>query len=562
MHRTLIALAAAAATVALTAAAPAPLAAQSALTEAQRSAMDRLFAEWSLPDGPGCALGVSRGGQLLYERGYGMANLETDTPIIPASIFHVASVSKQFTAAALVLLEREGRLSLEDDIRTYLPEIPEYGHRITIRQLLEHTSGIRDQWELLFMARGRFEENRITEDDVLEIVARQRALNFVPGTEHLYSNSGYTLAAVIVQRVSGQSLRDFAEARIFRPLGMTRTHFHDDYTRVVRGRAAGYRLAAGGAWHVSLPNYDTYGATSLFTTVGDLLTWSASLARPGGEHPALGEALRRSGTLAAGDTTGYGLGIMTELYRGTRLEGHGGADAGYRTYLGTFPEHDLSVAVLCNAAPAMPGALARRVADVILGDALGPQPATASAPAGSGRTRPAARELDRLAGLYSHPVTGAPVWITRRGESLVLGRQNGPVLVPLGGGRFQVTGQPVELEFRGGTELVQTPLGWPQRRPVTLVRRQESRPSAEELSRFAGSYHSEELGATYTVTATEDGLTLRTRWGRDRTVRPAYGDTFSGDYLITFVRDVSGQVTGMTMGGGRVRGIAFDRIGG
>ena len=217
--------------------APAP--AQQSLPDSTRIAINRVFATWSASNSPGCAVGVARNGEPLFQNGYGMANLEHDVPITPASIFHVASISKQFTAMAIILLAAEGKLSLDDSVRKYLPELPDYGHPITIRHLLTHTSGLRDQWELLAMARGRFEENRITEADVLEIVTRQKALNFVPGSEYVYSNTGFTLLGTIVRRVSGKSLRAYADERIFQPLGMRDTHFHDDYTMVVRGRAAG-----------------------------------------------------------------------------------------------------------------------------------------------------------------------------------------------------------------------------------------------------------------------------------------------------------------------------------
>jgi CubicO group peptidase (beta-lactamase class C family) len=544
----------------------APAAAQPAagpdhrLPDSTRVALHRVFAAWSATDGPGCAVGVARDGAVVFENGYGMANLETGTPITPASVFHVASVSKQFTAMAVALLARDGALSLDDDVRTHLPELPDYGHRITLRHLLSHTSGLRDQWDLLIMARGRFEESRITEDDVLEIVTRQRALNFAPGTEYLYSNTGYTLAAVIVKRVSGQSLRDFAEARIFRPLGMAGTHFHDDYTMVVPGRAAGYGRGQGGRWHVRLPNYDTYGATSLFTTVGDLLRWDANFARPVvGDSALLGE-LAAPATLASGDTTGYGLGLATERHRGAWLVGHGGADAGYRTYLGRFPGHGLSVVVLCNAAQANPAALARSVADVVLGDRLA---AAATPPAPRAAAGMDAARLAPLAGVYAHPVTGAPTFVTLRGDSLVAGRGTGPALVPLGGRRFRLGGQPVEVEFTPAGAMVVTPLpgpSWPAQRPLTYARREPAPTGRAALERYAGTYHSDELGATWTVTATDSTLALRTRWGAERTVRPAYGDTFAGDWLLTFTRDEGGRVTGMTMSSGRVRGVRFERV--
>jgi len=530
--------------------------AQQAMNDSTRVAVNRVFAVWTATDGPGCALGVSRNGEVVYQNGYGMANLELDVPITPASIFHVASVSKQFTAAAVLLLAHDGKLSLDDDVRTHLPELPDYGRPITLRHLLTHTSGLRDQWDLLEMARGRFEENRITEADVLEIVGRQKALNFVPGTEYLYSNTGYTLAGTMVRRVSGKSLRQFAHERIFQPLGMTQTHFHDDYTMVVKGRAAGYSRRADGTWHVSLPNYDTYGATSLFTTVGDLLKWDANFAKPVIGSETLLREMRTSATLADGDTTGYGLGISMGAYRGAQLTGHGGADAGYRTYLGRFPEHGLAVTVLCNAASANPAALARSVADVFLGDKLAPvaEPVRALA-------TPTAAQLARLAGVYVNPKTGAPTFISLRGDTLIVGRTTGPALVPLSDRRFRVTGQPVDLEFASDGELVQTVLTWPSRKPIALRRQEAARPSRAELQMHAGSYYSEELGATYAVTATDSTLVLKTRWGAEQTVRPAYGDTFAGDFLLTFTRGRGGRIDGMFMGSGRVRRVRFEKTG-
>ena len=204
-----------------------------------------MFDAWRGPDSPGCALGVSRNGRVIYETATGHGEPRDGTPITPASIFHVASVSKQFTAMAIMLLARDKKLSIDDDIRKYLPEIRDYGTKITIRHLLTHTSGLRDQWELLSLARGRFEENRITEADIMDIVPRQTALNFTPGSEYVYSNTGFTLLGVIVRRVRGKSLRDFADERIFKPLGMTSTHFTMT-TRCWFGRARRMRLAAAG----------------------------------------------------------------------------------------------------------------------------------------------------------------------------------------------------------------------------------------------------------------------------------------------------------------------------
>ena len=547
-----ITLAAVAAVAAVTALAG-PALAQQSERDSLRIAINRVFAPWTSTNAPGCAVGVSQNGNVVFENGYGMANLEHDVPITPASIFHVASVSKQFTAAAIMLLVREGKLSLDDEVRKHVPEVPAYPQRITIRQLLHHTSGLRDQWDLLIMARGRFEEDRVTEDDVLEIVSRQKALNFEPGTEYLYSNTGYTLAGAIVRRVSGKPLRDFADERIFRPLGMTSTHFHDDYTMIVKGRTAGY-ARRGTGWRVSLPNYDTYGATSLYTTVGDLLKWQRNFdSRVVGDEAMLRE-MQTSGILARGDTTAYGLGLSTERYRGARLVGHGGADAGYRTYLGRFPDHGVSITVLCNASAVNPGALARSVADVVLDSALAPVPPPVRATAS-----PSGDQLARMAGVYSHPLTGAPTYITLRGKTLVLGRTNGPELIALSETRFRVGGGPIQLSLNQAGDLVQTIVAWPPRAAVTFKRQPTKTLSRADLEAYAGRYYSEELGAAYTVTATDSTLGLKTRLGRALTVRHAYGDTFAGDMLLNFTRDAGGRVDGIRMSSNRVFHVRFER---
>jgi len=535
-------------------AAPVARAQQSA--DPDRAALDRVFAQWNTKDGPGCSVAASRDGRTVYEAAYGMANLETDTPITPASILHSASVSKQFTAMAVLLLAREGKLSLDTDIRTWLPELPDYGHKITLRHLLNHTSGLRDQWDLLSLARGRFEEDRITEADVLDIVSRQKALNFTPGTEYLYSNTGYTLAGTIVARVSGKSLRDFADERIFKPLGMTRTHFHDDYTMLVKGRTSAYAPRPGGQWRVSIPNFDTYGATSLYTTVGDLLKWQENFRSPVVGDAALLREMQTSAVLANGDSTGYGLGIGISGERGRILVGHSGADAGYRAYTGRYPEHAFAVAVLCNAAPSNPAALADSVSKLFLHLAANEPPAPKPA-----ASKPTADALARFAGVYVNPTTGAPTYVSVREGGLIVGRTTGPALVPLSERRFWFAPQRAEWEFRPNGDLVVQFRGAPPRQPATFVRREIARPSAADLARYVGTYYSEELGATYTVSATDTALTMRTRTSQPRTAVPAYGDAFTGQALVEFTRDASGRVTGLLMSTGRVRKVRFEKTG-
>jgi CubicO group peptidase (beta-lactamase class C family) len=517
--------------------------------------VDKVFEELRGTDRPGCALGVSRNGTVVLERGYGMANLETWTPITPGSIFHVASVSKQFTAMAVMMLAREGRLSLDDDIRTHLPEMPAYGTTITIRHLLTHTSGLRDQWALLRLARGRFEENRITEADVLDIATRQRALNFAPGAEYVYSNTGYTLAAVIVKRVSGQSLRDFAEDRIFKPLGMTHTHFHDDYHMLVPGRTSAY-ARRGDGWRVSIPNFDTYGATSLFTTVGDLLKWEANFDSLTVGDSAMFAEMEMPARLTSGDTTGYGLGLAMSRHRGARVVGHGGADAGYRSYVGRYPEHGLAIAIACNASTANTGALAQGVAEAYLRGVLAPADTSRPPVADGAAAAPLApAELQRRAGAYLHPVTLEVVEIGVRDGHLIGGRATGPRLVPVGENRFRAGA--VEVMFTDDGIELRRP-GSP--RPVRFERRPAAPVSRQALEAFAGEYYSPDLDARYRVSAGDSTLTLVTGTTEPITARPVFADGFRAlGYTIQFVRRGS-RITGFEVTDGRMRRVPFSRV--
>jgi CubicO group peptidase (beta-lactamase class C family) len=514
--------------------------------------VDRIFDAWRHTDSPGCAVGVSRNGRVVYERGYGMANLETGTPITPASIFHVASVSKQFTAMAIMLLVNDGKLSVDDNIRKYLPEIRDYGTPITIRHLLTHTSGLRDQWELLSLARGRFEENRITEADVMDIVPRQTSLNFTPGAEYLYSNTGFTLLAVIVKRVSGKSLRDFADARIFRPLGMTSTHFHDDYTMLVPGRTSAYAPRAGG-WRVSIPNYDTYGATSLFTTVGDLLKWEANLDTPTVGDRATIARMEAPTILTNGDTSNYGFGLVVDRYRGARVVRHNGADAGYRSNAERYPEHGLATVVLCNAASANPSLLSRRVADAYLGNALAPVQAADAAPQAVAIS---AERLQRRAGTYLETRTLQVMELTVRDGKLMVGRQGSNALVAVSENRMRGAGDPAVAVFNDSEASFD--LIPPAGRRLHFERRPTVAVTPRLLASYAGEYVSDELaGAVYVVSAGDSTLSLKTGTSNPITARLVFADGFlADDYTIQFTR-TRDQITGFEVSNSRMRRVKF-----
>lgn len=339
------------------------------------AAVDSLFARWDRADSPGCAVGVVEGGELVYAWGYGSANLDHGVPITARSVFYAASVSKQFTAAVLVLLEQQGRLSLDDDVRRYVPELPEYERPITLRQLLHHTSGLRDYLTLMRLAGMRLEDAH-SDEAVLDLIARQRRPNFPPGERYLYSNTGYFLVSVIVPRVTGSTLREFADEHLFAPLGMQDTHFHDDPRMIVPGRAVAYSPADDGRgyrldfWF----GFDKVGSGGLLTTVEDLYRWERNFVEPQVGGPALLAALHSPGRLADGTELHYLLGLRRGEYRGAATVGHGGASMGFRSHLLRLPDHDFAAILLCNTAEADTGDLARAIVDIYLGDELGPPP--------------------------------------------------------------------------------------------------------------------------------------------------------------------------------------------
>lgn len=519
--------------------------------------VDRLFARWDRPDSPGCALAVVRDGGVIYSRGYGRANLEYDVPITPATIFHVASVSKQFTAMAAILLAGDGKLSLDDDVRKYLPEVPDFGKKITLRHLIYHTSGLRDQWNLLILAGWRMEDV-ITERDILDLVQRQKELNFEPGAEHSYCNTGYTLLALVVQRVTGQSLREFAEARIFQPLGMKNTHFHDDHRRVVKNRAYSYAPKRGGGYEHSVLSYANVGATSLFTTAEDLALWDRNFedARVGGSA-ALAEMLRK-GTLNDGTALNYAGALVIGEYKGLRTVEHGGADAGYRSIFSRFPDQRFSVILLSNLATFSPDGMASRVADLYLADQLKPGAARPPSP-------PAAtvdpRLLEVCAGQYQI-FPGMVLTLEKDKERLMVQANGGRklALAPQSETEFGVRGADARLTVeRNGSGTVRriTLHQGGRASPARRVRQAASRP--DMLEAYAGDYYSDELGVIYTVALRDGKLYLRHRKGEEL-LRPAFVDAFSCDLgNITFTRDRRNRADGFLVDTGRVRHLRFAR---
>ena len=336
--------------------------------------VDKNFAAWDKPTSPGCALGVLQNGRFIYERGYGMANLDYDIPNSPKLVYYVGSDSKQFTAASIGLLVLDGKVRLDDDIRKYIPEMPDYGTPITINHLIHHTSGIRDIYGLMSLGGVRLEDV-FSDSEAVALIARQKELNFKPGDDYLYSNSGYFLLGQIVKRVTGKSLREFADERIFQPLGMTHTHFHDDPGHVMKGRAMSYESDGKGSYRISyMQNFDKIGAGGLYTTIEDLRKWDENFYTHQVGGDALQAMIHTRGVLNKGDTIPYAFGNNVTTYRGLRVDEHGGSLMGYKAEILRFPDQHFSVLATCNLGSINPGPLAEQVAEVYLGPKMGLKP--------------------------------------------------------------------------------------------------------------------------------------------------------------------------------------------
>ena len=510
--------------------------------------VDAIFSQYQ--NAPGCAVGVARAGKPLLTRGYGMANLEYDIPITPASIFEAGSVSKQFTAAAVELLAQDGKLSLDDPIRKYLPELSAANEPVTIREMLNHTSGIRDWGTIVNLAGWPRGKRAHTMPIVLDILSRQRALNFPAGTQWSYSNSNYNLAAMIVERVSGKSFPDFTRERLFTPLGMTSSGWRDDYSRVVKGRAYGYDPLRSGGYRADMHYENIYGNCCLMTTVGDLLAWNENFRTPRVGGQPFVDAMQTPGVLKSGDKIDYALGLFVNDYHGKREISHGGATAGYRAYLMRMPDDDLSVALLCNRGDVNVGSLAHKVADIFL------PPFKDSTPAGT-------PDADAsLAGLYRDSLTDAIVPVQVTDKKLIVGFGRGSELRPLGNGRYGIRPQ---IQFDKDGFILATG----HKPPARYERVAEAKPSSAALEEYAGTYYSAEVGSALRLTVEGGKLTVHILPGQDVPLMPTYADAFRDDAfdLAHFTRDANGKIDGfdiaadfsMSEGTGRVARLHFTK---
>ncbi len=498
-------------------------------------------------DGPGCAVGAVENGEMLFARGCGLACLEHGVPITPATRFYMASVSKQVAALAVLLAAETGQLDLRDSIRKTIPELPPYMDGVTVRHLLTHTGGVRDYFILGFLS-GLSSEHPYSEADVVDLVGRQRALNFPPGEDVVYSNSGYVLLSIAMARATGKRLDDFAREMIFAPLGMDASRFQHDHAAVVPDKAFGY-AKRGDQWGVANSMLDVVGDGGLYASLEDMLAWARNLLSPRVGAAAI-VRMQTLETLSSGASTGYGMGLFITRHRGLAMLEHGGGLAGYRTQLQVYPSEGFGVVVLCNGAAGMPQLIARQVAEICLADRMGPPPARATAPSIEAvRARAAcyrAAEGDILSLVESDGrlyVEGVPT-----------------ALRPLSADTFAIAGDPdvIRLAFdaEGGLAVTQGSAA------LRRFRRCEP-PVKRDQDGFLGDFRSPDVGASCAVRQNGETLTVSFGGGPPMDLRLIDPDCLRARDLgvaLEYRRDRSGAVDGFTVTGGRVRGIAYSRV--
>lgn len=539
--------------------------------ESSNPTVDKIFADLTKPGSPGCALGVYRDGKIVYAKGYGLANLEEDVPITPQSVFDIASVSKQFTAASIVLLERQGKLRLDDDIRKYVPELPDYssqgGGKITILQLLNHTSGLRDYGNLFPLA-GIDDDDVTTDEDALGMIVRQKALNFTPGSEWQYSNSGYLLLSLIVKRASGESLKEFAAENIFQPLGMAHTQHRDDHTFLIPHRVQAYSRTENGGYRLNMSYAEETGDGMVHTTLEDLQKWDENFysGKLGGKNFA--SEMEQNGKLNDGRVVEYAKGSRIWTYRGLPAVVHTGGSGGYRAYYIRFPDQHFSVACLCNLENVNRRKRVGAVVDAYLGG-LGRRSDDAVVPG------PAPQQLGALAGTYQDAKT-REVWrVTIRDTKLWVDFEGVPLELRA---LSQTDFEPVDYAFdvhmkfepqgeKGPRKLI---VKREMELPATLEAIEEARLSEAELASYVGDYWSDEVRATYRITMKGGKLRLQELIGADGIVhrtlpfdelRPLQMDEFDltgAPIVFRFVRKTT--VTGFVLNGFHERGILFMRV--
>jgi CubicO group peptidase (beta-lactamase class C family) len=538
------------------------------LSEQQIRQIDTLFVFWNTPNHPGGAVGVMKGHQVIYSKAFGLASLEYLVPNTPGTRFNIASVSKQFTAFGMVLLQQDGKLSLDDDVRKYLPELPDFGEPITIRHLIHHTSGMRSLHALLGLAGWRDDDSR-TNQDLFRFMKNQKDLNFPPGSEHLYCNTGYMLMADIIEKVTGEKFPDWMMDHVFIPLGMAHTYVEDDYTRVVPANATSYNENTESGFSRAVEFWGYVGSGNIHSTDEDLLIWLSNYYDPLPEYAKAFQMMQTRGILNNGDTLNYAFGINVGEYKAHKQLQHGGSIGGYRSYVQAFPDEELGIVVVTNFSSSDVLNKSNHIADLLLG--IEPeQPATGLIRDSSIHTIPmSASMLETYAGHYWNDKDRYARKIYVKEDTLRYFRSESSEskLLPVGKDTFQMTDvQDVAMvSFRSTPgQPEQMVVAIDDQDPILFEAFTPPELNSALLKSYTGTYYSPELDTHYFLYVQGDSILMgnHTRHGDfkidilRRNDLEAALDPFR---TIRVKRDRHDRIEGLYVTNGRVRNLWFEK---
>jgi len=532
----------------------------------ESQAIDSIFTEWNKADVPGCALGIIKDGKLIYAKGYGMANMEYDIPNSASSVFRIGSTSKQFTAACIALLAEKGKLNLDNKLNQYFPDFPKYANSISIRNLLNHTSGIRDYLTISYL-KGMSDDDYYLDSDIMKWLVNQSDLNFKPGEEFLYSNSGYWLLGQIVKEVSGKNMADFAQEEIFEPLGMSDTHFHNDHTQIVKNRASGYVPDGNSTYKISMTTLDMIGDGGIFTTINDIKKWDDAYYESSVLSTEFWSMMIQQGILNNGEVIDYASGLMISKYKGLKTVRHGGAFVGFRAELLRFPEQKLSIAIFANRGDANPSSKANQVADLVLKESFIDTKTTDQNPNDIKKEqfiKLSTIELEKFSSNYWNETDSYVRKIYVKNDTLRYYRNANSEsdLMPISKNEFKMinVGADVIVNFDNKEKHTMTVIvngGKPgifkEYEPVVYKK--------EGLAGFEGSYYSKELDVNYSIKLEGDSLILYINDSKKSPLECIMENLFSNDDygMFQFKNNKEDKISSFRLAAGRVKNLNFEK---
>ncbi len=531
----------------------------------QQASIDSIFSKWYSPNSPGGSVGIIKDGELIFAKGYGMANLDYNIPNESKTVFLIASTSKQFTAASIILLSQQGKLSLDDKLSRYFPNFPSYANDITIQHLLNHTSGIRD-YIILARLSGLTVDDYYTDKTVERLLTSQEELNFTPGDEYLYSNSGYWLLGQIVEKASNFTLAEFAKKNIFDVLEMNDTHFHNNHNQIVKNRASGYRPDRKGGYFIYNTKLNMIGDGGVFTNVNDLAKWDAAFYNSKSFNQGFWKQMTENGILNNGNKIPYANGLNTKTYKGLKVISHSGSFVGYKAELIRLPEAQFSVVVLANRTDSDPTQMAYKIVDLFLKDKFKTEKRVVTKKPKSTNKKVAFitlsnKELKAFEGDYWNEKSKFSRKLEVRNDTLNYVRPNGRAtkIRPIAKNEFQMISPriPVFLTINTKGKVKEFSIKLPNAEPATFVAyKRITTFSKADLKIFSGDYYSAELDAVYSLKIKNNSIILFVKGNLIGEIKPIKKNLLSIKGRQTFEFNESRNTFRLSMLG-RVKNVKF-----